>query len=116
MSEELRASSNNGLSPASDPNSIGKLRTYLKKKSCSFCFDLRPLARARIVREREMSGYSAHLWTLNESRWTSQIKAPYYGDESSPERPIGNIWEDYHFDRPTKTLLDKGNPSKPFEI
>ncbi len=103
------ASSNDGLLATRDSDALTKLRIYLNNESCSSCFDLRPLTSARIINERDRSGYVARLWTLNESRWTSEVKAPCYGDEPLPQRPLGNIWSDYQVDRPTKTILDKGS-------
>ncbi|CAF5014239.1 unnamed protein product, partial [Rotaria sp. Silwood1] len=108
----MAASSNDELSAAREMNILIKLRTYLDNKPCSCCYDLRPLARARIVNEREVLGYAAHLWTLNESRWTTEAKVPCYGDEPVNQQPLGNIWNDYHFDRPTKTLLDNKKPEE----
>lgn len=95
------------LLSAEDSNAITKLRTYLSKKSFSFSFDLRPLARARVVNERGLTDYVAHLWTLKETRWTSDAKVPYYGDELLFHHTLGNIWDDYDIDRPTKTVLNQ---------
>ncbi|CAF0877619.1 unnamed protein product [Rotaria sordida] len=107
MSEEKPILAKNVLLSKPDSNPLTKLRTHLNSETCSCCFNLRPLDRAQIVNEREMSGYAAQLWTLKESRWTSEARAPYHGDEFLPQRPLGNIWNDYQVDRPTKTILDK---------
>ncbi|CAF1418886.1 unnamed protein product [Adineta steineri] len=91
-----------------DNNALTKLRAYLNNNSNRSRFNLRPLAHARVVRERNLSGYIAHLSTLRESRWVSEAKAPYFGDEVIAHRALGNIWDDYQFDQPTTTLLDGG--------
>ncbi|CAF1379072.1 unnamed protein product [Rotaria sp. Silwood1] len=87
-------------------NSLLKLQAHLNSKTCSCCFNLHPLTTARIVNERAMSGYVANLWTLGESRWTSEVSAPFYGDEPIPNNPVGDIWHNYSFERPNQTMLD----------
>ncbi|CAF0983430.1 unnamed protein product [Rotaria sordida] len=94
-------------------NSLLKLQAHLDSKTCSCCFNLHPLTTARIVNERAMSGYVANLWTLGESRWTSEVSAPFYGDEPILNNPVGDIWHNYPLDRPNQTMLDDAQPRQP---
>ena len=91
--------------PPYDAIVLFKLQEYLRKKTCGFCYDVRPLSHAQILNVREMSSYVVHLWTLIENRWTSKSVAPYYGDEPLPNIPAGNIWQDYQFEPPGETIL-----------
>jgi hypothetical protein len=101
-------SANDNLSSTPDSIALTKLEKHLNSKSCNRCFDLRPLAHAQVVSVREISAYAAYLSTLGERRWLSEDSSPFHGNEPLPNDPVRNIWKDYHFDRPTKTLLDIG--------
>ena len=71
----------------------------------SCCQSFKLLSHAHNPRVRDTMIYRADLRTLMEERWESKRSRPYDGTTVSPARPIGNIWQDYHFGLPRTTVL-----------
>jgi hypothetical protein len=73
-------------------------------KACCGKIRLIPHARNAVIKEQYI--YSASLCTLVEQRWSTKRSLPDTGNEPCPDKPVGDIWEDYQFDAPKTTVLN----------
>jgi hypothetical protein len=98
--------SNNTLSE-SCRTALSQLEEYLNNNTSDVCCrKLNLISHVRNATITEQWSYIAYLCTLVEQRWCTPRSLPYNGNKTCPNNPIRDIWRDYEFDSPTKTVLD----------
>jgi hypothetical protein len=110
--ESIVASSTNNDLPRNYRKAFLELDEHFGRNSFGICckkFTVTPHARDVTIEEHLI--YIANLWTLVERRWPTQKSLPYTGNESCPDSPVGDIWQDYEFDPPVRTVLSPSSKS-----